>query len=134
MSNGTTSDSTSLLSRNVKIQGDLRGHENVKVEGYIKGTISLDGNLFVGGNGVVEADVQANNVVIEGRITGNVSARNKLEIHPSGKLIGDFEARSIDIKEGAIFEGRSRMISSANTAATLTPPPATSPPAEPKKK
>jgi cytoskeletal protein CcmA (bactofilin family) len=101
--------STSLLSRNVKIEGEILGEENLHVDGSIKGRIQLNGNLFVGTSGTVEADVQAINVVIQGKIIGNVSAEEQLEIQPSGELIGDCAAASIDIREGAIFDGRSRM-------------------------
>jgi cytoskeletal protein CcmA (bactofilin family) len=102
-------DSTSLLSRNVKIEGEIHGPENLHVEGFIKGSIKLDGDIFVGNTGMVEADVEAKNVVIQGEVSGNVLARQQLEIHPTGKLIGDCTAASIDIKEGAVFEGRSTL-------------------------
>ena len=101
--------STSLLSRNVAIEGEILGEENLHVDGSIKGRIKLGGNLFVGTSGKVEADVEAANVVIQGQIIGNVSAERQLEIQPSGKLIGDCTAASIDIREGAVFEGRSNM-------------------------
>ena len=99
--------STSLLSRNVVIDGEVLGEENLHVDGNIKGRIKLSGNLFVGASGLVEADVQAINVVIQGKIVGNVTADQQLEIQPSGKLIGDCTAASIYIREGAVFEGRS---------------------------
>ncbi len=113
MANGQPSSSTSLLSRNVKIEGEINGNENIKIEGHIKGKVKLNGNVFIGTSGVVEADVEATNIVIQGKISGTVLAHQKLELHASGKLIGDFSARSIDIKEGALFEGRSHMITSS---------------------
>ena len=103
------SGSTSLLSRNVVIEGEVVGDENLHVDGSIKGRIKLNGNLFVGASGSVEADVEATNVVIQGKIVGNVSAEQQLEIQPSGRLIGDCTAASIDIREGAVFDGRSSM-------------------------
>ena len=106
-SRGTAS--TSLLSRNVEIEGEVLGEENLHVDGSIKGRIKLSGNLYVGASGTVEADVEATNVVIQGKIIGNVSAEQQLEIQPSGKLIGDCTAASIDIREGAVFDGRSSM-------------------------
>jgi cytoskeletal protein CcmA (bactofilin family) len=57
-------------------------------------------------------------------VTGNVKAHHQLEIHPTGKLVGDCMASSIDIKEGAVFEGRSKMIKSPVTAARTGPVPA----------
>ncbi len=117
MVKNSAADSTSLLSRNVKIEGEVLGPENFHVEGYIKGSIKLSGDIFVGNTGIVEADVEAKNIVIQGEVTGNVVAHKQLEIHPSGKLIGDCSAASIDIKEGAVFEGRSNMIRSAGSSA-----------------
>ncbi len=117
MSTGKSADSTSLLSKNVKIEGEIRGEENFHVEGRFKGAIKLNGDVFIGNSGVVEADVEANNVVIQGEVRGNVLARKQLEIQPTGKLFGDCTAQSIDIKEGALFEGRSKMLKSSPAAA-----------------
>jgi cytoskeletal protein CcmA (bactofilin family) len=117
MGKDKTAESTSLLSKNVKIEGEVQGPENLHVEGYIKGAIKLSGDVFVGNTGIVEADVEAKNVVIQGEVNGNVLAHQQLEIHPTGKLIGDCSAASIDIKEGAVFEGRSNMIKSPGSSA-----------------
>ncbi len=117
MGKDSAADSTSLLSKNVRIEGEIQGPENFHVEGYIKGSIKLSGDIFIGNTGIVEADVEAKNIVIQGEVTGNVFAHKQLEIHPSGKLIGDCSAASIDIKEGAVFEGRSNMIQSSGSSA-----------------
>jgi len=114
MEKGKPGNSTSLLSQNVKIEGDIQGEEDLHVEGQFKGSIKLSGDIYIGNTGVVEADIEANSVVIQGNVTGNIIARKQLEIQPTGRLIGDCTAQSIDIKEGAIFEGRSQMLKSAS--------------------
>ena len=108
-----TTGTTSVLSRKVTIEGDIQGDEDLRVEGHFKGTIKVVGDLYVGQSGVVLADIEADNVVVQGQVTGNVLARNQLEIQSSGRLLGDCTAKSIDIREGAIFEGRSSMLKSA---------------------
>ena len=113
MDRGYSNGSTSLLSKEVKIEGDIQGSENLQVEGKFKGSIKLAGDIFVGPTGVIEADVEADNVVIQGQLSGNVTARKQLQIQSSGRLVGDCTAQSIDIKEGALFEGRSKMIRSS---------------------
>ena len=128
MQKAKIADSTSLVSKNVKIEGEIKGPENLHVEGYIKGAVALSGDIFVGNTGVVEADLEAKNIVIQGEVTGNVKARKQLEIHPSGKLIGDCSASSIDIKEGAVFEGRSMMMKTAGAASGRPSPPTRTPP------
>ena len=132
MGKDRAADSTSLLSKNVKIDGEIQGPENLHVEGYIKGSIKLSGDVFVGSTGIVEANVEAKNIVIQGEVTGNVLARQQLEIHPTGKLIGDCSAASIDIKEGAVFEGRSNMIRSSGPSAGSSASAAISPTQTPK--
>ena len=117
MPKDTSADSISLLSKNVRIEGEILGPENLHVEGYLKGAVVLSGDIFIGSTGIVEADVEAKNIVIQGEVNGNVKAHQQLEIHPTGKLIGDCTAASIDIKEGAVFEGRSNMIKSSGAAA-----------------
>ena len=116
-------DSISLLSKNVRIEGEIQGPENLHVEGYLKGAVELSGDIFIGNTGIVEADVEAKNIVIQGEVAGNVKAHQQLEIHPSGKLVGDCTAASIDIKEGAVFEGRSNMIKSSAAAVSSSPSP-----------
>ena len=110
MEKSKASGSTSLLSKKVNIVGDIQGNEDLHVEGRFKGSIKITGNIFVGQTGVVDANVEADNIVIQGKINGNVVARKQLEIKALGQLIGDCSAQSIDIKEGAIFEGRSNML------------------------
>ena len=109
---GKTTGTTSVLSKKVTIEGDIQGDEDLRVEGHFKGTIKVVGDIFVGQSGIVEADVEADNIVIQGQITGNVLARQQLEIQSSGQLLGDCQAKSIDIREGALFEGRSSMLRS----------------------
>jgi cytoskeletal protein CcmA (bactofilin family) len=116
MDKSSATGSTSLLSKEVKIEGDIQGSENLQVEGRFKGTIKLEGDVYIGQTGVVDADIEADNVIIQGQINGNVLARKQLQIQSSGKLVGDCTAQSIDIKEGALFEGRSKMIRSSVTS------------------
>ena len=110
MDKSNTAGTTSLLSKDVKIEGDIQGNENLQIEGQLNGSIKLTGDIYVGQTGVVEANVEADNVVILGRISGNVTARKQLQIQSTGKLLGDCTAQTIDIREGALFEGRSKMI------------------------
>jgi cytoskeletal protein CcmA (bactofilin family) len=121
MDKGKTTGTTSLLSKEIKIEGDIQGNEDFQVDGELKGSIKLTGSIYVGPTGIVEADVEADNIVIQGQITGNVVARKQLQIQATGKLLGDCTATSIDIKEGALFEGRSKMIRSPAASSGARP-------------
>jgi cytoskeletal protein CcmA (bactofilin family) len=124
MERNKATGSTSLLSKKVNIKGEIQGNEDLHVEGRFEGSIKITGNIFVGQSGVVDADIEADNIVIQGQIQGNVLARKQLEIQAHGQLIGDCTAQSIDIKEGAIFEGRSNMLRpAASSPASAHPGP-----------
>lgn len=125
MDAANTGASMSLVSENVRIEGDLAGEENILINGHISGTIKLKGDIVVGHAGIVEAEVEGNTIVIQGTVKGNVTARNHLEIQSTGKMIGDITARSIDIKEGSTFEGRSRMLKSGRPDPVSAVPPIT---------
>lgn len=112
MEKGKSTGSTSLLSNMVKIEGEIQGNEDLHVEGHFTGSIKITGDIFIGPTGMVSADVEAENVIVQGQLRGNVMAHNQLQLQSSGKLLGDCAAQTIDIKEGALFEGHSKMIRS----------------------
>jgi len=121
MEKGKANVSTSVLSEKIKIEGEIQGDEDLNVECHFKGSIKLTGNIFISQSGVVEADIEADTVVIQGKISGNVIARKQLVIQSSGQLIGDCTAKSIDIKEGAVFDGRLNMLQSSASPAASGP-------------
>lgn len=130
MDMSTTGASVSLVSENIMIEGELSGEENILINGRVIGSIKLNGDIVIGSTGIVEADIDGNTVIIQGKVKGNVIARNHLEIQSSGKMIGDISARSIDIKEGSTFEGRSHMIkTNKSQAASPAKPSSQQPPA-----
>jgi cytoskeletal protein CcmA (bactofilin family) len=123
MAKDASSGTTSLVSRPVVVEGEISGEENLHVDGRVKGIIRLAGDLFVGASGVVEAEVDARNVVVQGAVTGKVLARRQLEVQPSGRFNGEATAASYEIRQGAVFEGISRMLGS-KTQAEKPPVPA----------
>ena len=100
----------SVISRDICIEGELEGSENLTIEGRFKGRIQSQGDIIISATGNVEAVVMARNITIQGRVNGNIEAREAVEIQQQGILIGDCRARSIQIREGARFEGRSEIL------------------------
>ena len=91
-----------------EIKGDLRTAGNLRVDGTILGTVSVDGDLEVSTTGVIEGErVSARNVMVHGRIKAKVQASEQLRIHGNGRVEGDVSAQSLDIEAGAHFIGYS---------------------------
>ena len=106
----TSAEPFSVISRDICIEGELEGSENLTIEGRVKGRIQSQGDIIISATGNVEAVVMARNITIKGRVNGNIEAREAVEIQQQGTLIGDCRARSIQIREGARFEGRSEIL------------------------
>ncbi len=90
---------------NVTIDGTVSGSEKVLIEGSVKGTIKLTGDLRIGTRARVEAKVHAKNVTIEGQLTGDVSADERVELVASAKVDGNVKAPKIIVADGAQFRG-----------------------------
>lgn len=90
---------------NISIEGTITGSEPVVVEGSIKGTIRLTGDLRIGTKARVEATVHARNVTIEGKLTGDISADDRVELVASSTVDGNIKAPKIIVAEGARFRG-----------------------------
>jgi cytoskeletal protein CcmA (bactofilin family) len=122
MAKDSASETTSLVSRQIAIEGEVSGEENLHVDGRVKGIVRLAGDLFVGAGGVVEAEVDARNVTIQGTVTGKVLARRQFELRPGGRFNGECTAAAYEIREGASFEGISRMFSTREAAGAAAAP------------
>lgn len=94
-----------FLSPNVTIEGTVSGSEPVLIEGQVKGTINLAGDLRIGTQARVEAKVHARNVTVEGKLNGDVSADERVELVASAKVDGNIKAPKIVVADGAHFRG-----------------------------
>jgi cytoskeletal protein CcmA (bactofilin family) len=87
------------------LRGELRGEDDLIIEGRVEGQITLKKHLTVETTGVIVADVQTQNITIKGEMHGNMTADDKVEIHQGARVIGNITAPRIVIAEGARFKG-----------------------------
>jgi cytoskeletal protein CcmA (bactofilin family) len=94
------------IGMSVIIKGELRGSEDLTVEGQIEGTIHLhDHVLTIGPNARIKAEVFAKAVIILGEVTGDVTATDKVDIRDNGSVDGNIIASRVAISEAAHFRG-----------------------------
>jgi cytoskeletal protein CcmA (bactofilin family) len=94
-----------------ELAGEINFRDMVRVNGYIAGSVySETGTLIVDTNARVDAHIEVGVAVISGCVNGDIVARQKVEIGPNAKIRGNIWTKSIEIKDGAIFEGVCRMI------------------------
>lgn len=103
---GQPGSAVTQIGKSLKLQAEIRGAEDLYIDGEVIGGIELDGkSLTVGPNGRVEADVVAKSVTISGQLQGNVRASDSIELRKTGTFLGDMVTSRIIIEEGAVFRG-----------------------------
>lgn len=103
-----------IIGKETVMEGTLVASGTVRVDGKLDGEIKIKGDLFIGENAIINAEVTAQNMVLAGRLKGNVQCDGKLEIQETGKLEGDIKVNSLMIDDGAFFRGKSEMVQSGS--------------------
>jgi len=94
-----------VIAHGVRLDGDMSAEGDLVIEGEVHGTVKTVGDLRVGENAFVEADVEAANATIAGEIRGNILIHGKLELFPSSKLTGDVTTDVLAIGPGSQVNG-----------------------------
>jgi cytoskeletal protein CcmA (bactofilin family) len=105
-----------LIGPNTIFEGSIQSDRSVCVEGSIRGRIEAKGEVVVGREGKVEADIYADSIVVGGQVIGNINARSRLEITATGRVTGDVEATTITVAEGGMVDGSFKMMEATETA------------------
>ncbi|MCG6916784.1 MAG: polymer-forming cytoskeletal protein [Deltaproteobacteria bacterium] len=105
-----------LIGPNTLFEGSIQSDRSVCVEGSIRGRIEAKGEVVVGREGKVEADIYADSIVVGGQVIGNINARSRLEITATGRVTGDVEATTITVAEGGMVDGSFKMMEATGTA------------------
>ena len=97
------------IGHSVTIKGDISGNSDVRVAGNVIGGISIEGELIVERQGVVEADIKTTTAVVAGSVKGNIECTDKLILESTSQYEGNIKTKRLIIQEGAIFQGNCQM-------------------------
>ena len=94
------------IGKSIVIKGEVFGSENVYVAGELEGSIELpEGDLTVGPEGRIRANVQARSIMVHGRVDGILYGTKRVDLKKSAVLVGDICAPRIAIEQGASLKG-----------------------------
>ncbi len=116
-----------VLSTDVEIKGTVKFTNDLVVDGKIEGEITSDGNLTVGENARIKAEIKTATVVVYGKVHGNLTATDRVELKSSAEVVGDIKAKTLSIEAGAIFVGKSTVGTPAQLPAAAAQPAAQAP-------
>jgi len=94
-----------VLARDDIMTGRLQVKGGGQILGSFSGQIECDGDLFIGPEAHVEADVKSSRVTIAGFVRGNIVAASRLKITNTGRLEGDARVGALVVLEGGVHHG-----------------------------
>jgi excisionase family DNA binding protein len=102
-----------VLDVDASMQGTLifKDSVNLKISGRFEGVLNTKGNLMIGEEALVNADITGESIVIAGKVNGNITALKDLKLISPARVVGDIRSPLLSIAEGAVFDGSCRMLS-----------------------
>lgn len=103
------------LGKTITLRGELKGGEDLTIDGRVEGTVMLGENrLTIGPSANVAADLTAKDVLIMGQVQGNINATGRVELRAGCLVEGDVRAMRLAIEDNAAFHGKVDLTSNAN--------------------
>jgi len=100
-------ETAAVIGKSVQIRGEVKGQEDLVVEGLVEGTITLSENkLTIGATARVTANVAAKDVVVQGHLQGDIHAAGRVELRSGSNVNGDIRAARLSVEDNAIFSGK----------------------------
>ncbi len=110
---GVTAGET-VIGSGVVVNGTLTSDSDITIDGTLTGDVKTNGNVVIGPNALIKADIKADNVSISGQLKGNIDASGETSIANTGKVQGNVVTTLLSIASGGVFLGRSSMTKTAS--------------------
>jgi cytoskeletal protein CcmA (bactofilin family) len=103
----TFDNTPARIGKTVVICGEVKGSEDLIVDGRVEGTVSLsESRLTIGPNANVAADLTAKDILIMGQVQGNLVASGRVELRGGCQVEGDIRALRLAVEDNAVFRGK----------------------------
>jgi Hypothetical cytosolic protein len=95
------------LSPETEVLGDLKAKGQVRVDGLVRGSVWVEGELEVGRTGRVEGErVEAQAIQVHGEVRADLVAE-RVFLAKTARLTGNVRAQALEVEAGAVFVGQS---------------------------
>lgn len=110
----------SIIGQNSIIVGEIKGRENLIIEGSFDGSINLGSNtVTVGKTGMLKGTIKAKTIIVEGKIDGDLTATERVLLKKTAKVKGNVITTGLVMDDGCFFCGKTDMV--VESAKTISP-------------
>lgn len=110
-SNGSAAQS--IISRDLKIKGDLICNGDIQIDGEVEGDVQSR-SITIGEGADVRGTVSSDSIRVCGSVNGQLKGQSVI-LAKTAKLIGDVTHQTLSVEPGAFFEGQCRRIDGAKS-------------------
>jgi cytoskeletal protein CcmA (bactofilin family) len=98
------------IGQNVTLTGNIRSEGSVRIDGVVEGgRIETLGNVIIGQDARVVADIQAQTVSVAGAYKGELNAK-RVELLEGGRMWGTIRVESFLLDDGGFMRGELVMV------------------------
>ena len=97
-----------VIGPTASFRGTVRADGNIRIDGVFEGAVETAGNLIIGDQAKILADIVAHNVSVAGAVKGDISA-NRVEVLESGRVWGNLTVNSFTLDDGGFVSGQVNM-------------------------
>lgn len=128
-SNTEVSNNTSIITKTIQFDGNIKGEQDLLIEGTVEGSILLnDAVVTISKSGLVRGDIVARIIIVAGEVRGEMRGNEIVEIAPTGVVHGDIRAPRVKLQDGCQFKGLVDMDHKETTNVDRNRPPQPVPP------
>ena len=98
-----------VIASGLFLKGELRGEDDLVIEGRVEGEITLKKHLTIETSGVIVANVKTESFTIKGEMRGDMIASDRVEIAAGASVTGNIVAPRVVLADGARFKGHVEM-------------------------
>jgi len=118
----TKKDSEERKSKVLDVDADMQGRlvfrdpVDLRINGKFEGSLDTKGNLVIGEEAVVNAEIMGENITVSGKVVGDIKAKKRLAVTEGAQIIGDIVTPILKVEEGAYLQGTCQMITQGQKA------------------
>lgn len=106
---GRDANAVTILTSGCHFSGKLYCRGSSRIAGKIEGQIVSEGFLVIEEEAMITAEIKADEAVIQGKVQGKLQATSRVELCASSQFDGDIITPVLVVREGAHFNGHSKM-------------------------
>jgi len=94
------------LGPETEVLGDLKAKGQVRIDGLVRGSVYVEGELEIGRTGRVEGErIEAGVIQVHGEVKADVYG-GRVSLSKTARLTGTVRAQALDVEAGAVFIGQ----------------------------